>query len=298
MRGMIAKGNDLYRVSAPALLAALALCALAAAGCRSGREFSLDAFVKGLLPASPGEVMQKSVVAPEPDERRRALYQMSRWRDADVELVSLVGMALLGEPDAMTRAQAARTLGAWGHPNGATYLAVALAGEAPEVAGGEQDAGPPPALPKVPDGSKFVRIECAAALGEHHGAEALQALGRALRSDADGDVRIASARALRYHQDTSAVRGLMGALADEDVAVRATAVESLSYLTGRDFGSDADAWAQFFAESAAPFAECGQGPEPERSSASWLHFSEDRKAKVREIFSDLFPLERKKGPFD
>jgi len=280
------------------LAAALSLM-LVASGCTSsGEGFSLDAAVKALVPQPAGTVMQDAVLSENPDVRRKALHTMSRWKNADDSMVALVGITLLGETDTMTRVQAARTLGAWGNPLGLGYLAIALTGksfEATESTGPQGEL----VLPTIPDRSPFVRGAAAEALGTIRGDEAIEPLAAGLHTDTDPDVRIRCARSLRHHRHVAAARALLLGLADDDLVVRVTSRDSLGYMTGQDLGDDAKAWDTYLAGSETPLADYGNAPRRKRSTRSaWLHLSKDRQAKIREIFSDLFPLERKDGPFD
>ena len=246
---------------------------------------------------SQKQVLEDSVLSPVADVRRDALYRMRRWDSADTELVTLVGLALLGDRDAMVRSQAARTLGAWAHPGAVPYLWTALAGDT-----GREDQPEAPdteiKLPQTPDTSKFVRVDCAKALGGFSEPEAVVPLVHSLGLDTDLDVRIECARALRHHRRGEAARGPLIGLADRDLAVRTTSSESLRFMTREDFGPDAEAWGTFLRDSESPLAAYGHEPKVKRSSAAWFDLSQERKAKIREIFSDLFPLERKEGPFD
>ena len=276
-----------------------ALVLVSVAGCASnGEGFSLDAFVKGLLPSSSGDVLEESVLSADPDVRRKALYAMSKWKESDAELVTLVGITLLGEKDMMTRVQAARTLGAWADPEGLGYLSIALTGDSSDadMALGTEGGL---TLPKVADRSKFVRGEAAKALGNIPEDGAVASLVAALRTDVDRDVRIRCVRALRHHRNVAAAKALILALADNCLAVRVTARESLEYMTGQDLGDDPAAWDAYVSGTDAPLADYGNRPTRKRATQStWFHISEDRRTRIKEIFSDLFPLERKEGPFD
>lgn len=277
------------------ILVAAALSAVC--GCTSDEGFSLDTWMKNLGGRSPEEVLQDSVLATSADARRQALYKMSKWKKPGEGHVTLVGLSLLGDKDMMTRSQAARTLGAWADPRGVGYLSIALAGEvkgvdvAPEETGGVQ-------LPKTPDVSKFVRGSAAEALARVASDEAVASLVQGLRHDTDLDVRMRCARALRHHRHVGAAQALLLGLADRDLGVRTTSTDSLRFMTGEDFGQDGETWNRYLSETESPLAAYGREPKVKRTTASWLDFSQERKAKIREIFSDLFPLERKEGPFD
>lgn len=274
-------------------LAAVLLSAAAAAvlgGCSSGDGYSL------LSPKTRADVLAEAFKSPESDVRRKAMYEMSRWKEHTEDHVTLVGLALLGEPDMMTRAQAAQTLGAWGDAKGVFYLAVTLGGKragSEAATKTEQDF----VLPEFPDGSKFVRLACAKALGRIGAGEAVLSLAHGLRSDGDVDVRIECARSLRRQRQVDAARALLIGLIDSDLAVRVTATESLEYMTGRHVDGGAEAWSTFLAEAETPLAGYGHPPKRKPSKPDEV-ISEEKKQKIREILSDLFPLERREGPFD
>ena len=277
--------------------------ALLLPGCGDGEGdgFSLDKAVKDLAPKPAAQIADESMLAPEADKRRDALHEMSKWKDVDAGLVNLVGLAVLGEKDVMARAQAARTLGQWARPEGVAYLSVALAGrfegvDFPEARENMTKLGV--TMPTTPDSSKFVRRDAASALGNIQSDDSVKSLVRALQFDADVDVRIECARTLRRHKHPAAAQGLLLGLADRDLAVRVLSAESLQFMTGQKLGLDVAAWDKFLSSTEAPLADYGSKVKVTRSSAKWIDFSQEKKARIREIFSDLFPLERKEGPFD
>jgi HEAT repeat protein len=245
--------------------------------------------------------MEESLSPYPADTRRKALYEMSSWKDVDRSLVLHVGLALLAEPDDMARAQAARTLGTWGTPDALPYLSVALVGAIDGVAFTDTVAELNElgiAMPEKLDRSKFVRRGAAWGLANVTGDNAVRSLVHAVQFDIEPDVRMQCARSLGQHRHVDAARGLILALADPDLGVRTLAADSLEHMTGRDLGQDPEAWALYFTETDMPLAHYGSDVKIDRSQTSWIDLSEDRKAKIREIFSDLFPLERKEGPFD
>lgn len=281
--------------------AILLVAVVALAGCAEQDRpgFTLQGFIADLLPQSPQEVLAESVESPDLDQRRRSIMEMANWDDANEGLVTLVGMTLMTERDTMTRAQAAQTLGMWGDRRGALFLAVALTGMPPQEKI-ELKTDVLSTMPNLPDRSKFVRMEAAYALGKLDPAVSVGPLATSLQTDPDLDVRMAAAHALGRHQSEDAVQAVLIGMVDDDLAVRVAALDSLRYMTGQDFGRDVEAWLNYLNSAEQPLADYGESPvEPHRTESSvWQVFSDERKAKIREIFNDLFPLERREGPFD
>lgn len=223
------------------------------------------------------EVLENSVNLENADVRREAFYQMGKWDVPEGEILNLVELTLLGETDPLVRAQVARTLGIWAAESSVDELATCL----------EKDP------------AQQVRAECARSLGEISTPEARAALITALREDRQSDVRVAAAQALRYHRNVEAGQALADVLGtqERDAAVRYYAADSLRYLTGQDFGYDAQGWSDFLAEAENPLAGYGKPPK-HRKIAEPPATVNGEQSKTREILGDLFPLERKEGPFD
>jgi len=257
-------------------ISATLLLASGLIGCDREKEYRLDDVLRLLGPRDKSAVIQASVTADDADARRKALYQMRKWKEPSDELVELVGLTLLGDDDRMVRAQAAGTLGAWARPASAEPLAKALRND--------EDA--------------FVRADCAKALGQIPGQASVEALVERLRFDPEADVRVACARALRLHRDVAAAKGLVYGLVDPRLAVRDATEESLRYVTGEDRGFDPEAWHAHFTGTDDPLAGYGHPPKRTARSDQRVDVDAQKKAKLQEILSDLFPLERKKGPFD
>jgi len=62
-------------------------------------------------------------------------------------------------------------------------------------------------------------------------------------------LHLAAAQSLGDIGDRQAVEPLIGALNDEKDIVRMVAADSLSKITGKDFGRDAAAWQQWLANN-------------------------------------------------
>ena len=127
---------------------------------------------------SRAEVLSDSVNLSDADARRKAFYEMGKWKNPEDELVELVELTLLGETDPVVRMQVARTLGIWGQAESVPELTTCL----------EKD---PVAA---------VRAECARSLGQIKTEESRATLAKAVRGDPRSEVRVAAAQALREHQ--------------------------------------------------------------------------------------------------
>jgi HEAT repeat protein len=133
------------------------------------------------------------------------------------------------ERDPVLRAQVLRTLGNLPSDKGDAVLAAGLH-----------------------DHDRDVRIAACEALGKRGGPQAAQELSRALSEDADVDVRLAATRGLGESRSTEAIHALGDALEDQDPAIQHRAIASMKKVSGKDFGTDLDAWRQY--------AKTGQEP--------------------------------------
>jgi hypothetical protein len=275
----------------------LAVLSFGLAGCdQDDKGFDINTTVAKMMPKPHKTILEESVVSPDPDVRRKALYDMAKWQDRQPGLIELVGLTVLGDSDAMVRAQAARTLGAWGDKAGTPYLVKGLTGDMSTFS--VKSGASAMVLTKIADSNKFVRIDCARSLGHIPTEDSTKQLVNALRLDPDADVRIASAEALREHRNLAAANGLIVALKDGDLAVAGSARDSLGYLTGRDLGPDPQDWLKFLAETKDPLAGYGHTPKRVTTAIEKVDPNAAKKARIMDIFRDLFPLERKVGPFD
>ena len=80
-------------------------------------------------------------------------------------------------------------------------------------------------------------------------------LAETLSGDTDHDVRMAAAKALGTAGDKEAVKALGTALDDSDPSMQFVAVASLKTVTGKDLGSDVNAWRQFAKQPDPPVQE-------------------------------------------
>src|SRR5690606_8434688 len=117
-----------------------------------------------------------------------------------------------------------------------------------------------------------VRWEAAEALKKLHNPVVVGPLIQALKSDPDADVRQTAAEALGQYPQPIVFDTLLGALTDANYGVVRAAANSLSILTGRDFGSDAAAWLAWSNEHRARlFADqLPYSSQPYQKPPGWL----------------------------
>jgi len=82
-------------------------------------------------------------------------------------------------------------------------------------------------------------------LGERGGPASIQELGRVIASETNFHVRIAAVKALGETNDKGAMMPLVEAMADSDPALKNRARESLTAVSGRDYGTNVQAWREF-----------------------------------------------------
>jgi len=109
-------------------------------------------------------------------------------------------------------------------------------------------------------GPDLVRIKAAQVIAAFHCVEALQALERTLDAGSE-PVRVAAARALGALQVRQSVPTLLGRISTAKDRMLYEISGSLQRLSGRDFGTDAQAWKKWWALSHETFS-----PEPPCSS--------------------------------
>ena len=154
------------------------------------------------------KAMEKAAKSASPDDQQRASQELAQ--------------RLQLEQDPLVRMQLVQTLAALPTPAATAALQAALT-----------------------DSNADVRVACCQAWGRRQGSEATKALTQVLSSDTDIDVRLAATRALGEMRDEAAIPALGEALSDTDPALQYRAVQSLKHVSGRDFGSDMNAWREF-----------------------------------------------------
>jgi len=100
-----------------------------------------------------------------------------------------------------------------------------------------------------------VRVACCEAWGKRPSPEATRILAETLSGDTDHDVRLAAAKALATAGDKEAVTALGTALEDSDPAMQFVAVTSLKDVTGKNLGSDVNAWRELAKQPDPPLRD-------------------------------------------
>jgi HEAT repeat protein len=179
-----------------------------------------------------------------PDDRRKELQELAKTAkkkppEEQQRITAELSKEIQRENDPRMRRQILRTLTAYPTPMASAVLVAALGDSDMEVR----------------------RVACKA-LGERGGKDAVQELTRVVSSDTNLDVRLAAVRALGETRDSTALSPLAEALVDPDPAIQFHATAGLRAVSGRDFGTDAQAWREY--------AQTGKSSAPEVSLAERL----------------------------
>jgi len=140
------------------------------------------------------------------------------------------------ENDPMVRRQIMRTISVFPHPDAAGILVAATHDHDMETR----------------------RLACTC-LGKRGGKPAVDELNRVLTTDTNFDVRLAAVRAMGQTKEGTAVPPLVEAMVDADPAMQALAYESLTNVSGHDYGNNVQAWREY--------AQTGKTEAPEVSVA-------------------------------
>ncbi len=100
--------------------------------------------------------------------------------------------------------------------------------------------------------TRRVACEC---LGERGGDVAVRELTRVLGSETNEDVRMSAVAALGKAGDSKALAPLAEALADGDPAMQAEAYNALTAVSGRDYGTNVQAWRELATNGKTDAAE-------------------------------------------
>lgn len=223
----------LMRLAMPALVAS----SLLAAGC--GGKTSDEWFKEKMTPPSTAERVAQ-IESDSADVRREALVKVAADSQAcrTPSVAKLFCLVAKTDADAMVRSTAVRGLALMEGPEVlATLSQVATA-----------------------DKNPFVRADAVNALARRVPPEGAPALIQALASDSSDDVRLAAAVALRQFREKAAAEALVPMVEYTNIGVAMKAWESLRHMTGQDLPRENQAWAEFLASAADPFAAYGKAP--------------------------------------
>ena len=146
-----------------------------------------------------------------------------------------LGEIVQRDPVLLLRLHAVRLLGQLNHP---------AAAEALKQAGTHPDS--------------FIRIAAIDGWRAMPAELAVGPLQEIVGSDTDADVRLEATKALGQFRDPAASQALSLALTDSNPAIQLRATESLSQITGQDFGPNVSAWQSFLQnQQGQRFADSG-----------------------------------------
>ncbi|MGB7342943.1 MAG: HEAT repeat domain-containing protein [Pirellulaceae bacterium] len=118
------------------------------------------------------------------------------------------------------------------------------------------------------DDSIKVRMEACRALGNRREAQAATLLASTYGSETEIDVKHAALDAMANHKGPTAINSLRNALNDRNPATQSLAMQSLRGVTGKDYGSNPDAWLKAIGvPEFAPTSPSGIGAPPNAGPA-------------------------------
>lgn len=208
-----------YQLAAPS---ALCLCLLAT-GCAMTTDGAGRMLGRLTGKKTPEEVLNIKT----PADRAKEIMELADTADSKSpaerdRVVAELAREIVHEEDAGMRRHILRALASYRTP---LSLAILQAG--------------------LKDNDLEVRRAACEAMGRHGGPQAVQELTRVAAADTDVDVRIAAVRALGETEDQAALVPLAEALIDPDPAIQFRAQQGLRTVSGRDYGSDVQAWREY-----------------------------------------------------
>jgi HEAT repeat protein len=226
-------------------LAVLAVCSCLAivCGCAEMADHVNSLGSRLLMRKSPEEAMHIKTPADRIKELKQLAKSAKKKTPAEQQqIVEGLVKEFAQESDPISRRQILRTLTEYPQPAAGGVLIGALA-----------------------DSDTETRRTACTCLGKRGGGQAVTELSRVIASDTNFDVRIAAVGALGATGDSSALAPLAEAIIDPDPAMQAKAQESLTVVSGRDYGNDVQAWREY--------AKSGKTDAPEVSLAERLRRS-------------------------
>lgn len=229
----------LYRIvpmiAAPLLVLLTGGCAL---NTKPGATSIFDAF--DTRPA-PGDAAEMATDPYDANNRAAGTLALANMPFAGEPLYLRLFTANAGDADPAVRVAALRGLAMHGDPSHVPILLKAL---------GDRD--------------KIVRLEASRGLQRLHNIVAVEPLLVAVRepdlanpgvtAETEPDIRAQAALALGQYPERRVLQALIAALDDSDLAVNASAHESLRTLTGQDLGMEQATWFAWLERAGEPFA--------------------------------------------
>lgn len=225
-------GSALKRAWCAAALAASCV----GSGCDTASE-GLDDLLGGINTPEPSEAARWMFDQYDPDRRRTgALLIMNAPFGGEDVYVRQYRDMVINERDPIVKAIAIRALGRYGAPSDAAIIEIHLTHE-----------------------NEQVRWEAAKAMQRLHNPGVVGTMLLLLRDDQQRtDIRVALADGLGQYAEDRVFQALVAALDQRELAVNVTANESLTTLTGQDFGLDQAQWLRWYNQTRAagenPFA--------------------------------------------
>ncbi len=222
---------------------------LCAAGCKTASQDFND-IGASISPKTPQEAGRMMVDPYDSDNRREGtvLIANSPFGGADAYM-AMYRDRVVHEMDPLVKAASITALGRYGVPADAPMIAACLV-----------------------DDNELVRWEAAKALQRIHNTQVASSLLKTLRiRNESRDVRVAAALALGQYNQDRVFQGLVWALDAQALAVNAAALESLTVLTGEDFGFNPTQWLHWYKACDDPFANGRDYKYPTyKRGATWL----------------------------
>lgn len=225
---------------APALLAIAGLCAIAMTGCEVDDTRRGAPTIGALLrPVTPLEAAEMALNLEDADKRARGTRLLANAPFGSDDIYRVMYRDYLDDEAPLVRASAARALGNHGDPS-----------DAERIAGMLRDPSP------------IVQLDAAYALQRLHNIGAIDALVSRLTPDQmieeDADIRSRILVALGQYRSGRVAEAVIPLVSDRSLRVAHAARETLSLMTGQDFGLDRRAWSAWYTGASDPFAAGGR----------------------------------------
>jgi HEAT repeat protein len=224
------------------LVFAMSAVMAAASGCADTAVATRDFFVKPFR-KTPEQVYGIKTPKDRVKEFRKLALQAKRMpADQQEPTVAKLTREFDSENDQWVRREILRTIAAFPQPAAGDVVVRALADDEIET--------------------RRVACDC---LGERKDEVAVRELTRVLGSETNEDVRMSAVAALGKAGDSKALAPLAEALADGDPAMQAEAHNALTAVSGRDYGTNVQAWRELATNGKTDAAEISFAEKLRRS---------------------------------